>query len=206
MEPSPVDQDGTIRADVHSDESVLRSAWLQEQTRNRGLITSRRCRVPSDDTHPQSVHTVSTRCPPPLHSLPSPYTPCGCRPLRPAPTVSPVRPTPLYDQLRGERINADIPPSDAQAQQVEDRGKHRLAHGELRSVTACTQPPRTTAHRANADVSPREADPQQRGHPAKHHLPDDEPGLAATFTRPPPAADPAANWSWFATAETMGVV
>jgi hypothetical protein len=156
------------------------------------------------------IHRASTPSPHGVHRR------CTVSPLRthhvdaalsgPPLRCRPVRPTPLYDQLRGERINADIPPSDAQAQQVEDRGKHRLAHGELRSVTVCTQPPRTTAHRANADVSPHEADPQQRGHPAKHHLPDDELRLAATFTRPPPAADPAANWSWFATAETTGVV
>ncbi|MCA1697046.1 MAG: hypothetical protein LC749_21275 [Actinobacteria bacterium] len=116
-----------------------------------------------------------------------------------------MRPTPLYDQVRGERINADVPPSDAQPHQLEDPGKHRLADVELGSATACTRPPRTAADRANADVSPRDADPQQRGHPAKHHLPDGEPGLAAAFTRSPAAAaDPVASWSWFATVEPTG--
>jgi hypothetical protein len=27
--------------------------------------------------------------------------------------VSPVRETPIYEQLRGERINANVPPSEA---------------------------------------------------------------------------------------------
>lgn len=147
---------------------------------------------------PHGVHRRCTDSPLRTHHVNAALSgpPLRCRP---------VKPTPLYDQLRGERINAGVPPSDAQAQQVEDRGKHRLTHGELSTVTVCTQPPRTAAHRANADVSPREADPQQRGHPAKHHLPDEEPGRAATSTRPPPAADPAANWSWFATAETTAM-
>lgn len=151
------------------------------------------------------IHRASTRCPPALHSLPHLYTRCGCRPLRPAPTVSPVRTTPLYDQLRGERINADVPPSDTQPQQPQDRGKHRLADGELGSATECTRPPRTAADRANADVPPRNADPQQRSHPAKHHFNDGEPGLAAAFTPPPTAAaERVARWSWFATAEPKG--
>ncbi|MGB9278661.1 MAG: hypothetical protein WCB57_01035 [Pseudonocardiaceae bacterium] len=113
-----------------------------------------------------------------------------------------MRTTPLYDQLRGERINADVPSSAAQPHQLDDRGKHRLADGDFGSVTGCTRPPRTAAHRANADVAPHGADPHQRDNPTKHHLPDAQPGLAAAFTRPPAAAaDQVASWSWFATAE-----
>ncbi len=34
--------------------------------------------------------------------------------------------TPTYDQLRGERINADVPASEADPHQVDPPGKHRL--------------------------------------------------------------------------------
>ncbi len=43
-----------------------------------------------------------------------------------APTVSPVGQTPIYDQVRGERINADVPDSGVDPQRVEDHGRHRL--------------------------------------------------------------------------------
>jgi len=169
------------------------------------LVNSRGYRVSAADTYPQSLHT----CPHGVH-----------RHCTVSPTCThdvdavlfslllryrPVRTTPLYDQLRGERINADLPPSDAQPQQPKDRGKHRLADGGLGSVTERTRPPRTAAARANADVPPNNADPQQRSHPAKHHFNDGEPGLAAAFTpQPTAAADRVASWPWFATAEPTG--
>lgn len=155
--------------------------------------------------HPQSLHTASTRCPPPLHSLPTCTHEVDAALSGPPLRCRPVRTTPLYDQLCGERINADVPPSAARSHQLEDRGKHRLADGDLGSVTGCIRAPRTAADRANADVVPRDADPQQRDHPAKHHRPDGEPDLAAAFTRPPATTvDQVATWSWFATAESTG--
>jgi hypothetical protein len=113
----------------------------------------------------------------------------------------PVRPTPLYDQLRGERINADVPPSDAPLHQGEDRGKHRLADAELSSATVGTQPSLAAADHPNTDLPPHEADSHQPAPPVKHYLPDSEPGLAPSLTAPSAAADQLANWSWFATAE-----
>ena len=148
------------------------------------MVTSRGCRVSAADTlstePPHRVHTVSTATAqsPPICTHDVDAVLSGPR-LR----CRPVRPTPLYDQLRGERINADVPPSDAQPHQLEDRGKHRVADGDLGSVTGCTRPPRTAADRANADVAPCDDEPQQRSHPAKHHLPDGEPDLVAAFTR-----------------------
>jgi hypothetical protein len=155
------------------------------------------------------MHRVSTLCPHAVHRH------CTITPIcahgvdaavsGPRLRCRPVRSTPLYDQLRGERINADVPPSAAQPHQLEDCGKHRLADGDLGSVTGCTRAPRTAADRVNADVAPRDAEPQQRDNPVKHHLPDGEPDLAAAFTRPPvAAADRVASWSWFATAEPKG--
>lgn len=55
---------------------------------------------------------ASTGCPPSLHSPQWLSTRCGGRHGQSIPTVSRVSQTPLYDQLRGERINADVPASD----------------------------------------------------------------------------------------------
>jgi hypothetical protein len=38
----------------------------------------------------------------------------------------PMGETPIYDQVRGERINADVPASGADPHRAEDHGKHRL--------------------------------------------------------------------------------
>jgi hypothetical protein len=67
----------------------------------------------------------------PFDSL-SPYPSTMCThhvdvaPRGRAPTVSPMGETPIYDQVRGERINADVPASGADSQWVDDHGKHRL--------------------------------------------------------------------------------
>jgi hypothetical protein len=151
------------------------------------------CRGHPSTAPPHRVHRRCTAFPIRTHHMDA--TPSG-PPLR----YRPVRPTPLYDQLRGERINAEVPPSDPQPHQGQDCGKHRLPHDELSSMTASTRPPRIAAHRVHTDLSPREANPHQPGHPAKHHIPDGEPTPPTAFTQPPPAADRAASWSWFATA------
>jgi hypothetical protein len=62
----------------------------------------------------------------------SPYPSTACThhvdvaPHRRAPTVSPMGETPIYDQVRGERLNADVPASGADPQQADGHGKHRL--------------------------------------------------------------------------------
>jgi hypothetical protein len=59
--------------------------------------------------HPQAVHTTV---------LPPPQTrPYGVRPMGR---------TPIYDQLRGERINADVPAAEADPQVVGRRGRHHV--------------------------------------------------------------------------------
>ena len=40
--------------------------------------------------------------------------------------VRPMGRTPIYDQLRGERINADVPAADADPQVVGRRGRHHV--------------------------------------------------------------------------------
>ena len=69
-----------------------------------------------------SIITIHKR-PPSIHSVlmpPNPGPPLRCRP---------VSPTPIYDQLRGERINADVPATGAEPSQVDHPGKHRLPGG-----------------------------------------------------------------------------
>ncbi|MDT7595928.1 MAG: hypothetical protein QOJ06_1474, partial [Pseudonocardiales bacterium] len=61
--------------------------------------------------HPQSVNTISY----PLHRL---YTPRRCRPRRPSLECPPYGSEPIYDRLRGERINADVPATGADPQLV----------------------------------------------------------------------------------------
>src|ERR1700712_3979613 len=70
------------------------------------------------------------RFPPHLQVSPeSPtYTPrLDASPGRPTPTVSPVTPTPIYDQLRGERINAEVPATRADPHRLDHPDGHRLA-------------------------------------------------------------------------------
>jgi hypothetical protein len=70
------------------------------------------------------------RFPPHLQVSPeSPtYTPrVDASPGRPTPTVSPVTPTPIYDQLRGERINAEVPATRADPHRLDHPDGHRLA-------------------------------------------------------------------------------
>jgi hypothetical protein len=45
-------------------------------------------------------------------------------PRRPAPTVLPVSQTPIYDQLRGERINADVPAVNPEPPRADDPEQH----------------------------------------------------------------------------------
>jgi hypothetical protein len=63
----------------------------------------------------------------------SPYSSTVCtHHVDTAPADAPLRccvmggGTPIYDQVRGERINADVPPSAATPQRVDDHGRHRV--------------------------------------------------------------------------------
>jgi hypothetical protein len=57
-----------------------------------GLPPSLPLPAASDSTHPHPVHTL-----------------CMPHPVHPLLQCHPVSQTPIYDQLRGERINADVP-------------------------------------------------------------------------------------------------
>ncbi|MBV9161190.1 MAG: hypothetical protein JO281_06500 [Pseudonocardiales bacterium] len=53
--------------------------------------------------------------------------------------------TPIYDQLRGERINADVPATRADPQRVGRPGERCLPSGAARVSTAFDRPPGTGA-------------------------------------------------------------
>lgn len=86
--------------------------------------------------YPPVLHRASGS----LHSLRHLYTRCGCRRRNPTPTVCAVSDSPIYDQLRGERINADVPASGADAQPGDNPGKHRLLAGGPGPATFARSP------------------------------------------------------------------
>ncbi|HEV7828908.1 MAG TPA: hypothetical protein VGP04_08640 [Pseudonocardiaceae bacterium] len=51
-----------------------------------------------------------------------------------------MSPTPIYDQLRGERINADVPATGAEPQPNHHPGKHRLPGGPSSAATVSGLP------------------------------------------------------------------
>ena len=116
----------------------------------------------------------------------------------------PVGQTPIYDQLRGERINADVPATGADPQRVDHAGKHRLPAGAPVPTEVFGPPVSETdfaenphhrvwtypagqsagdAHRAAAVWGPRAALP-----PAAHER--HAPPRAATRRSPAPANGP----------------
>jgi hypothetical protein len=52
----------------------------------------------------------------------------------------PVRETPIYEQLRGERINADVPPSEAASPPVGRSGRHRRLAETTVPSAVCAPP------------------------------------------------------------------
>lgn len=63
----------------------------------------------------------------------------------PVPRNSPLRcrlvsPTPIYEQLRGERINADVPVCDAEPQRMAHPTSHRLWDTESGPAVAAAEP------------------------------------------------------------------
>jgi hypothetical protein len=118
--------------------------------------------------------------------------------------VSRVSHTPTYDQLRGERINVDVPASQAgvpaspaDPEPLTRPGKHHLRDDAPTAVAAFGPSPRSGAGLAEDWPGSRTGDSDPRG---KHAVPDDPPG--ATEVSGPsrePGADLAASWSWFGT-------
>jgi hypothetical protein len=105
--------------------------------------------------------------------------------------------TPTYDQLCGERINADDPGSEADPYSVDHPRKHRIRGDVLGADTACGPPPGPGAHSAK-DWSWCATDDPDR--PGKHRIRDDASGADTACGPPPgPGAHSAKDWSWCAT-------
>ena len=109
------------------------------------------------------THSASTGCPPSLHSLGWLSTCCGGRRRQSIPTVSRVSQTPLYDQLRGERLNADVPTSHIEVSARETQ--QQLTPSGLRLVPGGG----TVAGAGPGIFSGSEADLAAEGHRCGRH-------------------------------------
>jgi hypothetical protein len=125
-----------------------------------------------------TIHTICTACPPVVHSPHALSTRCGCRRLRGAPTVRDVSHTPTYDQLRGERINADVPPSEDSPRFDQSRKLHPAddtagAHGQSPGPAGDLTSAWSWFESVDACL------------PGKHHSRDDAPGAAEVCGQSP---------------------
>lgn len=141
---------------------------------------------------PQSVHhvcTAMTSCPHDVEALPA-IAPLRCRAMSHTPT---------YDQLRGERINAEVPASQARPRTVDQPGSHRIRADTATAATGCGPSPGPRGDRAEDRSGSGTSDVDR---PGKHRLRDDVP--AATVgggPSPGPGVDLAEGCSWFGTGE-----
>jgi hypothetical protein len=87
--------------------------------------------------------------------------------------VSGVNQTPTYDQLRGKRINADVPASEADLDPRTHRGRHHLREDGSTAAAVCGSSPGSGVDLAGdwAGFGTGDSD-----HPGKHWLRDDAPG------------------------------
>jgi hypothetical protein len=87
------------------------------------------------------IHILST---PMLHAAPT-HAPLQCRP---------VGQTPIHDQLRGERINADVPTPRVDPQQVNHTGQDRLPADATSAAAVFTRRPGPGANLAANSTTP----------------------------------------------------
>jgi hypothetical protein len=139
------------------------------------------------------IHRDSTSCPPPVHSFILCPHDVDATPADASLRCRAMSQTPTYDQLRGERINADVPASEADPQQVDHLGRHRLVDDPL-DAAVCGQPPGSGADLADWSRFWT----VNSGHPGKHRLHDDVPGAPA-ICGPSPGLPTGlvGGWSWF---------
>jgi hypothetical protein len=88
--------------------------------------------------------------------------------------VRAVSQTPTYDQLRGERINAEVPPSEYDLPRVDQPGKHGPADDAPRTLASGQAP------EAASDLPPAWSwfEPTDAHPPGRHHPRGDMPGAA----------------------------
>ncbi|MCA1836208.1 MAG: hypothetical protein LC721_07745 [Actinobacteria bacterium] len=90
--------------------------------------------------------------------------------------------TPTYDQLRGERINAEVPPSEDDLPRVDKPGKHGPADDAPRALASSGQ-----ALEAASNLPPAWSwfEPADAGAPGRHHPRGEVPGAAELRGRTP---------------------
>jgi hypothetical protein len=105
----------------------------------------------------------------------------------------------MYDQLRGERINADVPVSEVDPDSLDRPGRHRLRDDTPAAAAVCGPPPGPRGERAK-DWSEFGTGGIDR--PSKHRLPDHA-AAAAAVCGPSlgPGTDRAEGWPWLGTGE-----
>jgi hypothetical protein len=114
-----------------------------------------------------------------------------------------VRQTPTYDQLRGERINADVPASDVDPDWLDRPGRHRLGDDTSAAAAIYSPPPRPRGEQAEEWSGFGTGGIDDR--PGKHRLHDHAPAAAAACGQSRgPATDRAEGWSWFGTTKEPG--
>lgn len=144
----------------------------------------------SSTESPQPLHhwcTVSTSCPHEVEDVPAGAR-LWCRAMSQTPT---------YDQVRGERINADVPASEADPHELDDPGKHRLRADTPIAAEVCGPSPGPGAELAEDWSGFATGDSELLG---KHCLRADLPAATAVCgPLPGPGADLVGGWSWFGT-------
>jgi hypothetical protein len=114
-----------------------------------------------------------------------------------------VRQTPTYDQLRGERINADVPASDVDPDWLDRPGRHRLGDYTSAAAAMYSPPPRSRGEQAEEWSGFGTGGIDDR--PGKHRLHDHAPAAAAACGQSRgPATDRAEGWPWFGTTKEPG--
>jgi hypothetical protein len=79
--------------------------------------------------------------------------------------------TPTYDQLRGERINADVPASETDPQPVDRPGRHRIPDDTLAApAPSGPSPERGKSGKDRSGFATGDSDPS-----GKHQLRDEAP-------------------------------
>jgi hypothetical protein len=165
-----------LRAEVALFEHLLKQRVMDHQDTSR-FLSPAWARWPVAKSwlpaHGGFIHTIRTACPRVMHSPHHLSTRCGCRRRRALHTVRAVSQTPTYDQLRGERINADVPPSEVAPPRLSQPGKHHplgapglSAHGPSREAKA--DPATTWSWFESVEAGPS----------GKHHLSSEVPDAA----------------------------
>lgn len=112
-----------------------------------------------------------------------------CTPLR----CRTVSQTPTYDQLRGERINADVPAGEVDPHTVGRPGRHRIRDAMPAGSTVSDPDPAGDSIEDRSGYAPGDSDRS-----GKHQLRVEAPAESVVRRMSAgPRSDLAHDWSWF---------